>query len=75
MNKGKIINPGKWKVTKCGDLYNKEHDYFIDKSRLTEPCWISHLQEKVWIDMSDFIPVYWEALRLSGVKEFKIKIY
>lgn len=69
---------GIWKVSNKGTLTCKRDNgftYDIHFDRLTENNWIQHMREKIWVDMNDFIPAYFEALRRRGIKELTIKIY
>ena len=66
---------GKWIVTKEGDLDYNNGRYFIDHKRLNEKDWLSHIQEKGWIDLNDFIPAFWAACKVVGIKQLSIIIY
>ena len=32
--------------------------YYIEARRLSEPHWICHMAEKIWVDINDFIEAY-----------------
>lgn len=68
-----------WRVDKYGDLvYYDEHGnekYWIQKHRLTEEDWISHMGQKGWVMLSEFIPAYFKACEMAGIKELTVKLY
>lgn len=62
-----------WEVKQDGSLRHLGHPmYSIDVSRLTEKDWIIHMAKKGWVDMNTFIPAYFHALYMNGVKELTI---
>jgi hypothetical protein len=44
---------GEWVICEDG-IYCLWFDYYIDKSRLNEPYWISHITKKAEVSASDF---------------------
>jgi hypothetical protein len=66
---------GDWVVTKQGDLDYNNGRYFISCERLKEKDWLSHMQEKGWIDLNDFIPAFWYACKINNIVNLTIKIY
>lgn len=61
-----------WEVTANGNMIHRDYAYLIEACRLTEKDWIKHMLTKGWIDMNTFIPAYFYALRIIGVKEVTI---
>jgi hypothetical protein len=67
-------NLKKWAVSENGDLtYNNER-YVIDQKNIIDDDWLLHIMDKNWIDLNDFIPAYFEALKRCGIKKQLIKI-
>lgn len=66
-----------WVVCENGDMINaKNHNYKIPGDRLHESKWISHMNEKSWIDMNTFIDAYFYALRkYRMLEELTVKVY
>lgn len=69
-----VIIFGDWVVDIEGNLDCPKACYFIEKDRLTEDDWISHLMGKVWLDFNTFLPAYWEALMINKIKDLTINI-
>jgi hypothetical protein len=65
---------GKWTVYRDGTMDYDNGRYDIAADRLTEEDWIYHLHSKGWIDWNEFIPAYFQALAIQGVRELKIRI-
>lgn len=64
---------GEWSVNTNGDLWRG--NYFIDGDRLLEKNWMIHMMEKSWINMNDFVPAYFHALRNRGYEEITQLVY
>jgi hypothetical protein len=54
---------GIWAICEDG-IYSLYVTYCIDKSRLFEDDWISHLSDKTWVTIKDFSEAYKRALVL-----------
>lgn len=71
-----------WRVDKDGNLVwvktkfgtNKTY-YIIEKSRLTEDDWLSHMRGKMDVDeFGEFVCAYFKACEMAGIKELKITL-
>ena len=66
---------GGWHVYPDGSLEYTERGYLIEADRLREDDWILHLLTKRWVDMNDFIPAYFQAMRNAGIQHANIRFY
>ncbi len=66
---------GGWLVYPDGTLEHKQNGYLIGANRLRNDDWILHLLEKSWVDMNDFIPAYFQAMRNAGIQHATIRFY
>jgi hypothetical protein len=71
-----------WRVDKDGNLVwvktkfgtNKTY-YIIEKSRLTEDDWLTHMRGKMDVDeFGEFVCAYFKACEMAGIKELKITL-
>lgn len=71
-----------WRVDKNGNLVwvknkygNDKSDYIIEKSRLTEDDWLTHMKDKMDVDeYGEFVCAYFKACEMAGIKELKITL-
>ena len=66
-----------WRVDEDGNLigsYPNGHDYPIAKDRLMECDWIAHMASKTWVDLSQFVPAYFKACMMAGIKKLTIEL-
>ena len=58
---------GQWAITKSGieslDVY-----YPIALERITKQDWLTHMAEKNWVNMRDFIYIHRYAMKYFGLK-------
>lgn len=59
-----------WKITKYGLEHSGFPPYEIHKSRLWEPDWIKHMEEKNWVNINSFIAAL-EYAQAAHKKEVK----
>lgn len=59
---------GVFAVTDCG-IECLTHYYAIDKSRLSEGDWISHMSEKTWVNVGDFTQALTHAQNIHGLSQ------
>lgn len=64
-----------WYIDKDGNLEHRPTGYNIAAASLTQSDWISHMRQKAWCDLADFIPAYFLALEQAGVKQITIDLY
>lgn len=69
------MNFGKWKVYQNGDIDFDNGHYFIDGSRLQDEDWIYHLLEKNWVNMNDFLPAYFQALKNIDIELIQVRSF
>jgi hypothetical protein len=69
------MNFGKWKVYQNGDIDFDNGYYFIDGSRLQDEDWIYHLLEKNWVNMNDFLPAYFQALKNIDIELIQVRSF
>ena len=69
------MNFGKWKVYQNGDIDFDNGYYFIDGSRLLDEDWIYHLLEKNWVNMNDFLPAYFQALKNIDIELIQVRSF
>lgn len=46
--------------------------YELESDSIKDNDWIAHLQSKGWCDFNDFIPIYFQWLRMNGIKSIEI---
>lgn len=73
-------NFGEWHVTESGDMIHTDYKYKIDGYRLVSKIddnneWILHMMDKKWVDMNDFIPAYFHALKNLDTQYVEIKTH
>ena len=85
-----ILDPSKdyrqtltmWRVDKDGNLVwvktkngtNKSY-YIIEKNRLTEDDWLTHMRGKMDTDeFGEFACAYFKACEMAGITELKVKL-
>lgn len=66
---------GGWHVCPDGTLDYKHGRYIIEGYRLTKNDWILHMMGKSWVNMNDFIPAYFQAMRNAGIQHATIRFY
>lgn len=64
-----------WYIDKDGNLEHRPTGYDIAAASLTQTDWISHMRQKAWCNLADFIPAYFLALEQAGVRQITIDLY
>ena len=70
----KEMTRGLWVAELDGQIVYDSGKYFVGKDSLLDKDWFIHLMKKGFFDFNDFIPVYFQALKNIGIKEFTMKI-
>lgn len=68
------LTRGKWTVNKDGDIAYDGY-YHIQKARLREEDWITHLMSKSWFDFNEFMPIFLQACVNAGIEEITIRTH
>ena len=71
-----------WKVNKHGDLIwvkdkfgHKKSYYVIEKERLREADWLTHMRGKMDADeFGEFACAYFKACEMAGITELKVEL-
>ena len=71
-----------WRIDKDGNLIwvktkngTNKSDYIIEKSRLTEGDWLTHMRGKMDVDeFGEFACAYFKACEMAGIKELKVTL-
>ena len=85
-----LIDPSKdyrqkltmWRVDEHGNLIwlktkygTDKSDYIIEKNRLTEDDWLTHMRGKMDTDeFGEFVCAYFKACEMAGIKELKVTL-
>ncbi len=64
---------GNWHVSENGDMNFKNGRYQIFGYQLSQDNWILHMLEKDWVNLNEFVPAYFHALRNIGYENHTIK--
>ena len=61
-----------WLKNKYG---TDKSDYIIEKNRLTEDDWLTHMRGKMDTDeFGEFVCAYFKACEMAGIKELKVTL-
>jgi hypothetical protein len=63
-----------WYVGLDGDLLDRRTGYHIPCDELRKDHWFAHLKDKLWFDADTFLPAYFRACELAGLKVVKLRI-
>lgn len=63
-----------WYVGLNGDLLGKRTGYHIPHYDLERDHWFVHLKDKMWFDADTFLPAYFKACEMAGIKVVKLRI-
>lgn len=65
----------KWKVYPDGSLECEDAGYDITPRQLVKDDWLlMHMMEKTWVDMNEFLPAYFRAMRILGLHYKTIEV-
>ena len=63
-----------WCIGLYGDMFDRRTGYLIHHDELKKDHWYVHLRDKMWFDADTFLPAYFRACEMAGIKVVKLRI-
>lgn len=64
---------GSWFIEPDGSMTHASPAYDIDGARLAEGNWITHMAEKRWVDLREFVRAYFTACQIRGLRTVSLR--